>query len=406
MKSQNYCQRDEDLKILVLNDFPIYPVDHGGRVRLSNIYENFSVSNDITYICFGDKTSIKENRISNSFIEITIPKSVIHKKMIQLGFKFFERSIDDLIAMFIGKYNKLMRKEIKKCINESDVIILAHPYMYPVVKSLISDKHFVVYEAYNVEYILKKSILQNFFIANIVLKQLYNIEKRLVQECNLCFTTSELDKQTLSDMYGTITSKIVVTPNGVNPEIYPPKRLNWMSEKDVFTTVPIVVFLGSGHYPNVEAAQVIIKEIAPKMSDIYFLICGSVCWGIEHEPMGKNVGLAYMISDEEKMELFRIADVAINPMISGSGTNIKMFDFMAAGLPVVSTKTGARGLAIQDSIDGLVCSIEEFPDRIRRLLDDCTLYKSISDNGKKLVEDRYDWKKIAYLMVNMIQKKE
>ena len=406
MKSQNYCQRDEDLKILVLNDFPIYPVDHGGRVRLSNIYENFSVSNDITYICFGDKTSIKENRISNSFIEITIPKSVIHKKMIQLGFKFFERSIDDLIAMFIGKYNKLMRKEIKKCINESDVIILAHPYMYPVVKSLISDKHFVVYEAYNVEYILKKSILQNFFIANIVLKQLYNIEKRLVQECNLCFTTSELDKQTLSDMYGTITSKIVVTPNGVNPEIYPPKRLNWMSEKDVFTTVPIVVFLGSGHYPNVEAAQVIIKEIAPKMSDIYFLICGSVCWGIEHEPMGKNVGLAYMISDEEKMELFRIADVAINPMISGSGTNIKMFDFMAAGLPVVSTKTGARGLAIQDSIDGLVCSIEEFPDRIRRLLDDCTLYKTISDNGKKLVEDRYDWKKIAYLMVNMIQKKE
>lgn len=406
MKSQNYCQRDENLKILVLNDFPIYPVDHGGRVRLSNIYENFSVSNDITYICFGDKTSIEENRISNTFIEITIPKSVIHKKMIQLGFKFFERSIDDLIAMFIGKYNKLMRKEIKKCINESDAIILAHPYMYPVVKPLISDKHFVVYEAYNVEYILKKSILQNFFISNIVLKQLYNIEKRLVQECNLCFATSELDKQTLSDMYGTITSKIVVTPNGVNPEIYPPKRLNWMSEKDVFTTVPIVVFLGSGHYPNVEAAQVIIEEIAPKMSDIYFLICGSVCWGIEHEPMGKNVGLAYMISDEEKMELFRIADVAINPMISGSGTNIKMLDFMAAGLPVVSTETGARGLEIQDSIDGLVCSIEEFPDRIRRLLDDCTLYKSISDNGKKLVEDRYDWKKIAYLMVNMIQKKE
>ena len=34
----------------------------------------------------------------------------------------------------------------------------------------------------------------------------------------------------------------------------------------------------------------------------------------------------------------------INPMISGSGTNIKMFDFMAAGLPIITTDIGARGI--------------------------------------------------------------
>ena len=36
--------------------------------------------------------------------------------------------------------------------------------------------------------------------------------------------------------------------------------------------------------------------------------------------------------------------MAINPMFGGSGTNIKMFDFMAAGLPTISTEIGARGI--------------------------------------------------------------
>ena len=48
-------------------------------------------------------------------------------------------------------------------------------------------------------------------------------------------------------------------------------------------------------------------------------------------------------------------------MFSGSGTNIKMFDFMAAGLPVISTPTGARGINLSGSALH-VCA----PARIRR----------------------------------------
>jgi glycosyltransferase involved in cell wall biosynthesis len=394
------------MKILVLNDFPIYPVDHGGKVRISSIYGNISTSNNITYLCFGDNSLIEENSISTTFIEIKIPKSLIHKKMIEFGLKIFERSIDDLIAMIVGKYNKKMKIAIQKYIKECEVVILAHPYMYPVLLPHISNNHLLIYEAYNVEFVLKESIIRNKKLSKIILKRLYNVEKTLSNECHLCFTTSEPDKQALCKFYGTSRSKVIVAPNGVNPEIYPPKNTRYCSYEGATILGPLVIFLGSGHYPNVEAAFVLIREIAPRMPDISFLICGSVCWGVQHEPMGKNVGLAYVISDEEKMELFRIADVAINPMMSGSGTNIKMLDFMAAGLPVVSTETGARGLAIQDGIHGLICSIEEFPDRIRRLLADCALYRIISDNGKKLVEDSYDWKKIASLMIEAIEKEK
>ncbi|MFN7173813.1 MAG: MlaD family protein, partial [Thermaurantiacus tibetensis] len=44
--------------------------------------------------------------------------------------------------------------------------------------------------------------------------------------------------------------------------------------------------------------------------------------------------------EEEKLALLRGADVALNPISSGSGTNLKMLEYFAAGLPVLSTPHG------------------------------------------------------------------
>ena len=37
-------------------------------------------------------------------------------------------------------------------------------------------------------------------------------------------------------------------------------------------------------------------------------------------------------------------DVALNPMFSGSGSNLKMLDYTASGVPVLTTPFGNRGL--------------------------------------------------------------
>ena len=391
------------MSILVLNDFPVCPINHGGKVRVYNVYKNIAQAYPVKYLCFGDEASIKENRISKNFYEIKIPKQGIHQKIIKIAYKAFGRSVDDLVAMFIAPYNRTLNKVIEQYAAESSVVILAHPYMYPAVKPFLKDQ-FVIYEAYNVEYSLKKSLLDGSILSRVLLKRLSSVEKALVHHCDLCFTTSDRDKQILCNLYEAEPSKIIVAPNGVNPEIYLPKFETSQSGEERFVSSPLVVFLGSGHYPNVEAARLIVQEIAPKMPDVYFLICGSVCWSVRNESHGKNVGLAYMIGEDEKIELFRGADVAINPMMSGSGTNIKMLDFMAAGLPVVTTPTGARGLNIEHGIQGLICSIEEFPEGIRRLLDNNELYSSISENERKIVAESYDWKKISTQMISAMPK--
>jgi glycosyltransferase involved in cell wall biosynthesis len=389
--------------ILVLNDFPICPVNHGGKVRIYNVYKNIAQIYRVKYLCFGNSTSIEETQISEKFYEIRIPKQRMHRKLIKLAYMVFGCSADDLVALFIARYNGTLNEIIKQYITDSSVVILSHPYMYPAVKPFLKNQ-FVIYEAHNVEYLLKNSSLNRNLLSKAVLKQLWSVEKALVHRCDLCFTTSDLDKKTFCNLYDIKPSKIIVAPNGVNPEIYLPKLGASPYREEKIISPPLVVFLGSGHYPNVEATRLIIQEIAPKMPDVYFLICGSVCWSVQNELHSDNIGLAYMIDEDEKIELFRVADIAINPMKSGSGTNVKMLDFMAAGLPVVTTPTGARGLNIKNGIHGIICSIEEFPGQIRRLLNDIELYRNISENERKIVEESYDWKKISTLMINAIPK--
>ena len=124
---------------------------------------------------------------------------------------------------------------------------------------------------------------------------------------------------------------------------------------------------------------------------------------IRNEKRGKNVGLAYLITDEEKRELFRVADIAINPMMSGSGTNLKMLDYMAAGLPVISTTVGARGINIQNRVHAIICNIEAFPDEISHLIENPDVSDALSLNGRNLTKDQYDWKKIAGSMITSIE---
>jgi glycosyltransferase involved in cell wall biosynthesis len=109
----------------------------------------------------------------------------------------------------------------------------------------------------------------------------------------------------------------------------------------------------------------------------------------------KNVYLLGQISEEEKTKIFKIADIALNPMISGSGTNIKVLGYLSAGIPSITTPIGARGLDLIDREQVLICDLVEFPKKINELLANDYLADALKKNGRKHVEDRFDWKTIV-----------
>lgn len=159
--------------------------------------------------------------------------------------------------------------------------------------------------------------------------------------------------------------------------------------------------MGSWHGPNLEACERIF-EIAQKCPDTVFLLMGSQCQYFEKKSnqytIPVNVGLLGMVSEEEKTRIFNVVDFALNPMMSGSGTNLKMFDYMAAGIPVITTKFGARG--ITDTKGLILAEIDEMAEIIQKY--QLKEQEKIIENARRIVKTEYDWSVIAQVLLKKI----
>lgn len=98
----------------------------------------------------------------------------------------------------------------------------------------------------------------------------------------------------------------------------------------------------------------------------------------------ENVKVFGRVDNDVLRDLLKLSDVAINPVSHGSGLNIKMLDYMAARLPIVTTKIGMRGLDIKKSTHLKVSSLDGFPSAIADAYSDrkksYDLYESVKKN--------------------------
>ncbi|HET8877630.1 MAG TPA: glycosyltransferase, partial [Casimicrobiaceae bacterium] len=108
-----------------------------------------------------------------------------------------------------------------------------------------------------------------------------------------------------------------------------------------------------------------------------------------------NVRLVGKLSEEDKLQYLQSADIAVNPMFAGSGTNIKMFDFMAAGLPVVATSMGARGICGETRYGVIVCDADRMTGAIARLVADGATCRRLGEANREWVMRDFSWEKLS-----------
>ncbi len=127
-----------------------------------------------------------------------------------------------------------------------------------------------------------------------------------------------------------------------------------------------------------------IQAMAEELSDtrIFFVIAGACCG--KAQLMGNLASLG-VIPEDELRALYEIADVALAPIVSGSGSSTKVLEALARRKVLVTTPTGARGWEIAG--EAVVCgSPEDFPDVLRRLAGDAGERRRLGEAGKKFAE--------------------
>jgi glycosyltransferase involved in cell wall biosynthesis len=88
--------------------------------------------------------------------------------------------------------------------------------------------------------------------------------------------------------------------------------------------------------------------------------------------------------------------VTVVPLLSGSGTRLKVLESMALGTPVVSTTKGAEGLDLEPGVHLLTAdSAADFADRVLDALNDPALAARLSRDGRERVRSSYTWDAIG-----------
>src|SRR6185437_3575034 len=159
----------------------------------------------------------------------------------------------------------------------------------------------------------------------------------------------------------------------------------------------IAIFLGSMYGPNTDAARFIALNMAPACPGMLFIIAGGVGDALAGIPLTDNLLITGRVDDERRDDLLLAADLALNPMAAGSGTNIKMFDYMAAGLSVLTTDIGARGICTARSApQGIfVEPLAAFPTRCLALASATLVDPAYGLAVRALVRKRYSWERIS-----------
>jgi glycosyltransferase involved in cell wall biosynthesis len=90
------------------------------------------------------------------------------------------------------------------------------------------------------------------------------------------------------------------------------------------------------------------------------------------------------------------ASAYIVPLRIGGGTRLKIFEALAMGKAVVSTRVGAEGLPISSDRHFLQAdSPAAFAQAVIGLLKDADRRRALGMAGRRLVEERYSWSQVT-----------
>lgn len=385
-------------KVLVLNFFPAFvPPKSGGELRYFNMYQNLSRYYDVTLLSptYSDHP---EEVVTHSelFREYRVPKEQIYMELhARMDKENICPEVSALVCCLASQKKNRCHELYQELYAGADIIIHESPYMFDYDLFFGKDGKCRIYNSYNFETKLVRQMWKG-PNAEKYIELIEERERRLVRECDLVFATSEEEREAFSAAFDVPAERICLAPNGIDTALYEPLR-----EQPVYNPRKKAYFVGSAHPPNFEAAEFIASELAPACPEVDFLIAGKCCSALKNPP--GNVFPLGFIDDAQKNELFAGCDIAINPMFSGAGTNLKTLEFLSCGMPMISTGVGVRGLELQDGMHFILASKETFAARLKECLQNPALLESVSAQGKRYVNQNYSWVGICETVHNRIE---
>lgn len=375
----------------------------GGSQRLYHVCKALARRHDVLLLCYGAQTQqgIQTTEVLPHFRELRLPWSAAALAEAERLRERCNTSADDLALLRTCREDAELHAVLQRQGSRA-LCVIATPYLLPALQHSLPQIP-LVYDAHNVESDLKDAILGG--ECPDILHEVCDAEQACVRHARFVLACSREDARRFGERFALPDERCRIVPNGCDGAAAPfasRQERQALRQRLLYPDTPLALFIGSGHQPNVEAFFLICR-MAAALPDIQFLVVGSVGTqkDVREAPRPENVHLIGIVSDAVKRILLHAANVGLNPVVSGSGTNLKLVEYAAAGLETLSTPFGMRGTDIPLEPCVHACAPEDFPRMIRQTVQHPADPQALAATAQRVMA-RYSWQNVTQPLLDCI----
>jgi polysaccharide biosynthesis protein PslH len=368
-----------------------YPMRGGGAIRTASLLHYLAQNFEVDLIVFRQPsaphpaTSMPQG-LARRLVVIDLPPNGrgMAARALRNGARLARR-IPPLVDRFTG-----FEREVARSVEgrRYEVGLVEHSWCAAYLEQIASACTTTVLDLHNIESILHARCAISEPRAAAVAHRIFakasqEFESHWLPRFSQVLTASASDAAAVEAIAPAATVRVY--PNAI------PAR-PWPAE----TRSQTIVFSGNMEYhPNRAAVRFFHREIWPVLRDSH----SHLKWRL----IGKNPhAVRTLVSGDERIEVtgevedavaeLARAEVAVVPLLAGSGTRLKILEAWCAGTPVVSTSIGAEGLPARDGEHIVIADgAQPFQQAIGRLLACKVHAERIAASGRLLLEKEFTW---------------
>ena len=377
------------MKILfICHRFP-YPPNEGGKIRSFNMIAHLQQQHDVTVASLSDEP-IKSEDI-NGMLE-NASECVVEKIFKPFAWLKAIMCLLTTIPSSMGYFNSMwLKRRVAKLVDENnyDLIIVHCSSVAQLVSSIKGIPKVLDYCDMDSQkwltYVAHKSFPMNvvYWLEGV---KLARAEKKLASQFNAASVATEAELESLRQLNSEVQS--FKFPNGVDTDYFAPSDIEYNPKK--------ICFIGKmNYYPNEKCMLEFCENIFPKLQkkypDIQLSIVGS-------NPTPNIKKLAFLDGVEvtgrvdDVRPYVQSAALTVVPLEIARGTQNKILESLAMGVPVICSRLAAKGV---DAVPGehllVADTADEYLRCVGEVIEDVEFRKQLALSGHARMLEHHTW---------------
>jgi len=392
------------MKLLWVKADFLHPTDRGAQIRTLETLKRLHARHEIHYVALNNGNPEGVARSSEYCTRAyPIEHHVPEKNTLAFAGQLLKGLVDSLPVAVRRYQSDRMKQQIENLQRQEKFDCVVCDFLFPAPN--IPELSGCVLFQHNVEASIWKRHVAN---AGDVARRSYFVHqarRMLAYEGQVCRTVksiiavSDVDAATMRKDYG--AKRVNAVPTGVDLEYFHPAS--------AAPPIADLVFVGSMDWmANIDGARWFVNDVLPlirkRKPDCSLAIAG-------RRPTPEILDLA--ARDSRIQVTGTVPDVrpylwgstvSIVPLRIGGGTRLKIYEAMAARIPVVSTSIGAEGLPVEAGTHIAIADTpESFAENCLQLMDDPAARPRMTDAAWDLISSNFSWEAVTREFERLLQ---